>query len=71
MPIGDLHDTQANANSPIDEEMSKHVLQEPFPELETIDEAHFTWQIEGWRSMERKVHSPVFECGGYPWLVPW
>lgn len=51
------------------EEMNKHVLQEPYPDLEIIDETHFTWGIEGWRSMERKVHSPVFECGGYPWRI--
>ena len=51
------------------EEMKKHVLMEPMLDLEVIDEGHFTWEIEGWRSMDRKVHSPTFQCGDYPWLV--
>lgn len=38
-------------------------------DLEVIDESHFTWEIEGWRSMDRKVHSPTFKCGSCPWLV--
>ena len=51
------------------EEMKKRVLLEPLPELEVIDEAHFTWEIEGWRAMERRSHSSTFQCGGNPWLV--
>lgn len=53
------------------EEMKKHLLQEPLPDLEIIDETSFTWEIDGWRSMERKVHGPIFDCGGHPWSVPW
>ncbi|KAF8460666.1 hypothetical protein BDZ91DRAFT_738896 [Kalaharituber pfeilii] len=51
------------------EEMKKHLLGEPIQDLEVIGEAHFTWEIEGWRSMERKVHGPVFECAGNPWRI--
>lgn len=37
--------------------------------LETLDEAHSIWHIEKWRSLQRKEHGPVFECGGSPWRV--
>jgi len=39
------------------------------PDLETEEETHHTWHIENWRKLDRKVHGPVFKCGGYPWWV--
>lgn len=39
------------------------------PDLETEHEAISTWRIENWRSMKRKEHGPVFECGGIPWRI--
>lgn len=39
------------------------------PDLETADETHNTWRIKDWRKLDRKVHGPTFECGGFPWCV--
>lgn len=41
---------------------------------ETEDEAIHTWNIEEWKSLSRKEHGPIFECGGHRWRVlffPW
>ncbi|XHF99212.1 hypothetical protein AWENTII_002719 [Aspergillus wentii] len=39
------------------------------PDLETLEETHHTWHIQGWRNLKRKEHGPVFECGGSPWRI--
>lgn len=39
------------------------------PDQEVEVESTFTWDIEGWRSLPRKSHSPVFEIGGRPWKI--
>ncbi|KAF2841356.1 cysteine proteinase [Patellaria atrata CBS 101060] len=39
------------------------------PDLETDSDAHDTWYIENWRSMGKKEHGPVFQCGGHPWRI--
>lgn len=39
------------------------------PDLETADEAYHTWHIQDWRKLKKKEHGPVFQCGGFPWLV--
>lgn len=39
------------------------------PELETADEAVFTWDITSWRSLGKRTHGPVFHCGGHPWRI--
>lgn len=41
----------------------------PNPDLETKEEAHSTWHIQDWRKLERKLHGPIFKCGGFPWWV--
>ena len=42
----------------------------PIPaDLEVEAEAHHTWDIENWKSLNRREHGPTFECGGYPWCV--
>lgn len=38
-------------------------------DLETEEETHSEWHIEGWRKLDRKLHGPIFKCGGYPWWV--
>ncbi|KAI9885549.1 MAG: hypothetical protein M1823_002648 [Watsoniomyces obsoletus] len=50
------------------EGMKPRVLRD-FPDLEIEAEAVSTWQIENWRSLPKKVHGPVFECGGHPWRI--
>ena len=39
------------------------------PDLEIESEAVHTWNIDGYRTQERKVRGPTFECGGHPWFV--
>ncbi|KIV92154.1 hypothetical protein PV10_06615 [Exophiala mesophila] len=48
------------------EAMKKHVLVD-LPDTETEAETYHTWHIEKWRTLPRKEHGPVFECGGHPW----
>jgi ubiquitin carboxyl-terminal hydrolase 7 len=38
-------------------------------DLETLDEAHYTWDIENWKHLSKRENSPVFECAGFPWKV--
>ena len=51
-----------------DTAMMERVLP-PNPDLETKEEAHSTWHIQDWRKLERKLHGPIFKCGGFPWWV--
>ena len=44
-------------------------LQVPVPDLEIESEAEHTWNIEGYRSLEKKVRGPKFVCGGSPWRI--
>lgn len=46
--------------------LSTHPLVEQPP---VLDEQWHTWNITGWRSLQKKEHGPVFEAGGYPWSV--
>jgi ubiquitin carboxyl-terminal hydrolase 7 len=29
----------------------------------------YTWKLSKWKSLEKKLTSPEFECGGHKWLV--
>jgi ubiquitin carboxyl-terminal hydrolase 7 len=47
--------------------MKKHM-----PELldqETEAETYHTWEIKDWRSLIKREHGPLFECGGHPWRI--
>ena len=44
-------------------------VQIPTPDLEIEDEVESTWNIENWRSLNKKERGPKFECGGHPWSV--
>lgn len=48
--------------------MMERVLPQ-IPDLETEEETHHTWHIENWRKLDRKLHGPIFNCGGVPWWV--
>ena len=48
--------------------MKKKVLTD-IPDLEVEAEVHSTWTIKEWRTMSKKEHGPVFECGGSPWRI--
>lgn len=49
----------------------KDVILTPLQEEpRVLEDAVYTWSVEGWRSMSKKEHGPVFEAGGYPWYAP-
>lgn len=50
------------------EAMRRHVLVD-LPDTEVEAETSHTWHIEKWRTLSRREHGPVFECGGHPWRV--
>lgn len=58
----------ANRDTKSDAAMMERVLPKN-PDLETEEETHHSWHIENWRKLDRKLHGPVFKCGGYPWWV--
>lgn len=39
------------------------------PDYETEAEAHHTWEIKDWRTLTRREHGPIFDCGGHPWRI--
>lgn len=46
----------------------RELLLPPLPEEPKIlEDVTSTWTVEGWRSMSKKEHGPVFQAGGYPW----
>jgi len=51
-----------------DEAMKARILPE-IPDLEIEAEGHNTWCIENYRSLGKREHGPIFECGGFPWWV--
>lgn len=48
--------------------MKQQVLVD-IPDTEPEAETYHTWHIEKWRTLSRREHGPVFECGGSPWRV--
>ena len=39
------------------------------PDLEIASEAVHTWNIEGYRSLQKRERGPKFDCGGSPWRI--
>lgn len=39
------------------------------PDQETDTEIYHTWEIKDWRSLNRREHGPIIECGGHPWRI--
>lgn len=50
------------------EAMMKRFLPE-LPDQETEAETTHTWDIQNWRSLERREHGPIFFCGDHPWRI--
>ena len=46
--------------------MAKKTLPE-LGDLETVAEGHFTWNVEGWSKLPKRITSEVFTVGGNPW----
>ena len=44
-------------------------LQIPIPDLEIGSEAVHTWNIQNYRSLQKKERGPKFDCGGSPWRI--
>jgi ubiquitin carboxyl-terminal hydrolase 7 len=63
-------DAQQEDNPPVTDHqaMFKKVLS-PLPDLETLDETVFSWNVSNWRQLDKKCHSPSFMCGGHPWKI--
>jgi len=49
--------------------MKEIVLPPMIDEPRVLEDQVHTWPVEGWRTMNKKVRGPVFQAGGYPWLV--
>ncbi|KAF2685136.1 ubiquitin carboxyl-terminal hydrolase 21 [Lentithecium fluviatile CBS 122367] len=47
--------------------MKKHMPE--LPDQETEAEVHHTWEIREWRTLTRREHGPIFDCGGHPWRI--
>jgi len=39
------------------------------PDLEEIGFETFQWRIDDWRTLDKRVTGPEFECGGNKWQV--
>ncbi|MCJ1245607.1 hypothetical protein MMC30_002811 [Trapelia coarctata] len=50
------------------EAMKAQILPE-IPDLEIEAEGHNTWCIENYRSLAKREHGPIFQCGGFPWRI--
>ncbi|KAH8654046.1 ubiquitin carboxyl-terminal hydrolase [Tricladium varicosporioides] len=66
-------DPDSDAETPLradNYEAMKELVLPPLQEQpEVICDGEYTWNIEGWRTMPRREHGPVFEVGGFPWRV--
>lgn len=56
------------SNFMLDKAMKARILP-IIPDLEIEAEGHNTWCIENYRSLGKREHGPIFECGGFPWWV--
>lgn len=52
-----------------DHEAMKERFMPALPEYETEAEAVFTWDIQNWRQLPKRSHSPTFQCAGHPWRI--
>ncbi|KXX73450.1 Ubiquitin carboxyl-terminal hydrolase 21 [Madurella mycetomatis] len=51
------------------EAMKEHVLPPLVEEPRILEDQVHTWTVEGWRSLNKKEHGPIFKAGGYPWRI--
>ncbi|EPS37721.1 hypothetical protein H072_8604 [Dactylellina haptotyla CBS 200.50] len=40
-----------------------------FPDLETLAEGHFTWEVDNWSTLPKRITGPVFNVGDTPWRI--
>ncbi|KAK4159020.1 ubiquitin carboxyl-terminal hydrolase [Cladorrhinum sp. PSN259] len=51
------------------EAMKELVLPPLVEEPRILEDVVSTWEVEGWRAMNKKERGPVFQAGGYPWRI--
>ncbi|KAK4104898.1 cysteine proteinase [Parathielavia hyrcaniae] len=51
------------------EAMKEHVLPPLIEEPKILEDQVHTWSVEGWRTLNKKEHGPIFHAGGYPWRI--
>ncbi|KAK9254267.1 hypothetical protein V1507DRAFT_441983 [Lipomyces tetrasporus] len=39
----------------------------PLDDLEPEEEGYYTWHIDSWRKLEKRLHGPSFKCGNFEW----
>jgi ubiquitin carboxyl-terminal hydrolase 7 len=52
-----------------DHDAVKAAYMPQLPDLDSIDETVFTWDIDNWKGLNKREHSPVFHCAGFPWKI--
>lgn len=53
----------------LDKTMKEHVLPALIDEPPILEDQVHTWEIKGWRNLNKKEHGPTFHAGGFPWSV--
>ncbi|TPX10919.1 uncharacterized protein E0L32_008125 [Thyridium curvatum] len=69
-----LHDLPLANDSDTDpwraDEAMKELVLVPLPEEpRVLEDAVDTWTVEGWRTLAKKEHGPIFQAGGFPWRI--
>ncbi|KAK3501559.1 hypothetical protein B0T13DRAFT_446675 [Neurospora crassa] len=49
--------------------MKEHVLPALIDEPPILEDQVHTWEIRGWRNLNKKEHGPIFHAGGFPWRI--
>lgn len=73
----DALDEKANGGPPMEiEEIVSVRNHEAFAAKHMPDLSHdikdfrvFSWRLENWKKLEKKIHSEEFECGGHKWRI--
>ncbi|KAJ8078640.1 ubiquitin-specific protease ubp15 [Marasmius tenuissimus] len=73
----DALDEKANGGPPMEiDEIVSVRNQEAFAAKHMPDLGHdikdfvvYTWRLDSWKKLEKKMHSPEFECGGHKWRI--
>lgn len=52
---------------PADEAMFDRVLRPLVDEPKILEDHHFTWTVDNWRSRPKRERGPKFYAGGHPW----
>lgn len=59
--------TPGSADPVIGDAMKEIVLPPLAEEPRILEDVVHTWEVQGWRTMNKKERGPIFQAGGYPW----